>query len=64
MLTTSAGPDGVARIGDIVELGKKEAAALVRGGFAEEVADAPPSEAALERSAETAEGGPPETAAA
>lgn len=37
MLTTSAGPDGIRMAGQVVEVDKEEAKALIDGGYAEAV---------------------------
>lgn len=61
MKTTLAGPGGNASVGDIVDLPKGEAYALIEGGYAEQ----PGSQAALplDRESETAEAPQPETTA-
>lgn len=61
MNTVSAGPEGTAQIGEVIEVSAKEGKDLIAGGYASPVAEPAPrrkekSETATQKTGETAQG--------
>lgn len=49
MLTISAGPDGVIRPGDVIDVEKKEGKALIGGGYGAEILEDPAENESLKK---------------